>query len=296
MEKRIKEIFAYIVAMIISGAVSCLIFPSMITHIFTGGRGTQSIENLGSSDLISQVNSYFKIISSDLFGGYLLIILFAIAFILLLNSLYINREDESVCVLEKIERRQYACLLIPSALYVLLIAKSAPYNTDRYVSPIYPILIIGIMGILYKCITCYVHKSKNAIALFSVLIAVIVATGLSNCGWAYLYSSSKERLENAEKYGGTASAICIYNSSWRITPYYLEISKCSSVIFYKTTDYDEFINNFDIDDYGDIAFFLIGLDSDSFIERFTSDYPMYEVEVDNGAWGYGKSIYLKREN
>jgi hypothetical protein len=296
LEKRIKEILAYISTMLISGGVACLIFPYMIRHIFKTGRGAESIDNLGSSDLISQIKIYFEIISKDLFGGYLLIIFFVVAFSLLLNWLYLNYDGERIIIFEKIEKRQYACLLIPSALYVLLISKTAPYNTSRYVSPIYPILIIGIMGIMYKCMACYVHKLKNALVLFSILISVIVATGISNCTWGNLYSSSKERINNAEKYGENASAICLYDTSWKINPYYLEISQCRTITFYNTTDYDEFINNFDIDNYsGDIAFFLIGIDSDLFIERFTNDYPMYEIEKDNGAWGYGKSIYLERK-
>ncbi len=295
-KKRIKEILAYIAAMLISGVASCLIFPSMISQIFKRGRGAQSIENLQNSNLISQAKTYFEIISNDLFGGYLWIILCVFAFIGLLSFLYRNYDGEGIHILEKSEKQRYACLLIPSALYILLISKTAPYNTDRYVSPIYPILIIGIMGVLYKCIICYVHKLKSALALFSVLIAVITAIGISNCKWEYLYTSRKEQLENAEIYGKDASAICIYNAVWQMYPYCLEISKCKTVTFYDTGDYDEFINKFDIDNYsGDIAFFLMGMDSDSFVKRFISDYPVYEIEKNNGAGKYGTSIYLKRK-
>jgi hypothetical protein len=293
--KRIREILAYVVTMLISGGISYLIFPTMISHMFQEKHGTRAINNLISSDFISRIKVYFGILSNELFGGYLLIILFVIAFILLVNMLYGNREGERIHVMGKLEKQRYACLLIPSVLYVLLISKTATFIVDRYVSPVYPILMIGIMGVLYKYIICYVQKEKNVVAMFSILMAIITATGLSNCTWDYLNSSSKERLNNAEQYGENTAAICLYDASWKVNTYYLEISQCETVTFYNTTDYDEFISYFNSDNYsGDIAFFLIGVDSDSFVERFTTDYPMYEIELDNGDWTYGKSIYLKR--
>jgi hypothetical protein len=295
--KRLKEILAYAAAMLISGGVSYLIFPSMIKHIFKTGNGAASIENLQSSNFVSQLKIYFGMINNEVFGGYLLIILLVLVFMLILNLLYKNQDDEHACVFGKTEIQQYACLLVPSAFYVLLISKTAPFNTDRYVSPIYPILIIGVMGLVYKVIICYLHKQRNAIALLAVLIAVITVGGLSNCEWEYLCRANQERLNNAEIYGENASAICLYRSfcTWRTYKSYLEISKCETSVFYEATNYDEFIGQFDIEDYdGDIAFFLTDTDADSFIERFISDYPMYEVELNNGNWGYGESVYLKR--
>jgi hypothetical protein len=295
-EKRAKESLLYFVSMAISGGVSCVIFPAMIKHIFTTGRGSESINNLESSDLLIQLEKYFEIINDDLFGGYLIIILSIICFVLLVNWLYTDQDDDGICVFGKIEIQRYLCLIIPVIFYVLVISKTAPYNVGRYVSPIYPILIIVIMGLLYKCISSFFNKEKNALGLFAIMIAIITSVNLSNCTWDNLYESSKARLNNAETYGPISSAICLYESSWKINVWYNEMSQFSTVTFYNTTDYDEFIENFNVDNFEDnIAFFLIDVDVDSFIERFIDDYPQYEVAVDNGSFQYGQSIYLGKK-
>ena len=237
--RRFKEIICYVSCMGIAGSVSIMIFPAMLRHIFKGGRGAESLENLGSSDLIEQFTIYYEIVNNNLFGGFLGVIISVIFFVLLLDFFRTDNNEEILCKFDTVEKQRYMCLICPAIFYTMLISKTAPYNTDRYISPIYAIIIIGIMSLLYKCIVSVINKEKSVIGIYSIIIAIIIAVNFANCSWGYLQQDSKERLNNAEIYGGRSTdAICFHNdSNWMIMSYFLEISKCNSVTLYKSTDY-----------------------------------------------------------
>lgn len=294
-EKRFREIVYYIISMVGASGVACLIFPAMIRHIFKTGRGAQSIENMTSSDLVTQFKAYFEILNNNVFGGLLGLIISIIFFFLLINFIKFDNDEVLLCKIEKVTAFRYICLLIPAFCYLLLISKSAPYNTDRYLSPIYAVTIAGLMCLLYTCFASILTKRKNVVSIFTVVVAIIASLGLSNCSWDYLNKNNEEHITNAEIYGESADAICLYDEPWKINPYFLEISSCSTSTFYNITNYEEFKENVNIENLGDkLAFFLIGMDADSFISSFVAEFPEYSIVKDDGAFAYGKSFYLER--
>ena len=125
--------------------------------------------------------------------------------------------------------------------------------------------------------------------------ALVVILSLKNCDWEYLYKGSEERLNNSEIYGENSDAIVLYDYDWKINSHYLEIINCQSVVFYEMNSYEQFSENVDMNELSDeIAFFLIGVNSEEFINQFLADNSEYSIVLDNGTRSSGHSYYLKK--
>lgn len=295
-EKRKKEVFLYFLSMGVAGIITYLIFPAIIPHIFLTGRGSQSMERLGNSNLFKQLIIYYELLSKNLFGGMLTIIVIIFALVYVCKIIKGFQNEKSICLIDKVEKYRYLCLLIPLIGYILLVSKTAPYNTSRYLSPIYGVAMIGIMCLLYKCISYMLKEEKWRIVSISSVVLVIVTFNFLNCKWENLKLNSKEKIENAECYGENADAICLYSVPWKINPSFLEMSQCKSSTFFNVSNYNEFVNKCNISEFDDgIAFFLIDIEVEPFIEAFIADNPEYEVVKKNGKYGYARSIYLKKQ-
>jgi len=295
-EKEIEKAIFYMLSIIISGGVSFAIFPAMKDHILHGARGTESLNNFIQKDLFSHFKAYLIILDNNLFGGLLLAIIL-IAFILLLigKIALIRDENYKNSKMEKIVIYRYICLLIPILGYILLISKTAPYDTDRYISPIFAVAMAGVMSLLYMSFTNMIISKWKKIGTFAICVVMVASLNWVKCDWNYLYTSSKERLMKADIYGKDANAICVYDAAWKINPFYLEIDKCKTSTFYFCMSYDEFVSSVNTNILGEnIAFFIIGMDANEFINDFLKDFPVYKIEMDNGQFGYGQSFYLSR--
>ncbi len=295
-EKKYKEAILYMLSIIISGGISFLIFPAMKNHILHGARGTQSLDNFIHKDLLRHFKAYFSILDNDLFGGLLLpIILIAFILLLIRKIILIRDKNYKNNKMEKIVIYRYICLVIPVFGYILLISKTAPYDTDRYISPIFAVAIAGVMSLSYMGFANMTLSKWKQLGIFAMLVTIISSLNYAKCDWNYLNTSNKTRLMNAEIYGKDANAICVYDDAWKINPFYLEIDKCKTSTFYCCMSYDEFASSINTDILrDDIAFFIIGMDANKFINDFLEDFPEYKIEMDNGQYGYGQSIYLSR--
>lgn len=295
-QKRFKEIICYVLVMGSAGGAALLIFPAIIDHLFKGGRGIESIENLRTSNLGEQLKNYIDIINQILFGKFLGLMVIIIVFLLAADIvIYEKNEDKNICHFNRIQAYRYSCLLLPSVCYVILVAKSAPYITDRYVAPIYTVLLAGMWGMLCICIKNVYGNVKVRNIFISFFATVVVIASLANSKWDYLYTDSNERLNNSQKYGATSEAVVLYDEPWKVNPYYLEVKNCQSSVFYNMSSYQQFKENVDINEFPDaITFFLVGMDSETFIRDFLADNSEYSVTVDNGTWAYGHSYYLRK--
>lgn len=294
--KRFKEIAAYAISMGLAGGASLLIFPAMLKHIFNDERGTESIENLTASDFFDRFKIYFESLDHELFGGILGITVFVLFFLAIVilsgKSQDIGGVDQKV----RLYVYRYVCILIPSICYFLLVAKSSPFFSERYISPIFALALAGIMGLVYWVLKKVTIKADVIRIAFAVLVSVMVFCGLKDYKWQYLFRERETALAEAENKGGSSSnAICVYSNKWMINPHYLEISKCGTSTFYKLTDYDSFAERVDDSLFGEkIGLFIIGTVDDDFYDRFVQDHPEYTLTCDNGEWGYGHSYYFRK--
>lgn len=288
-EKRIKETIKYVITMVCAGGISIVIFPAIITHMFRSNRGVQTIENLKSSDIVAQLKIYFELLNDNLFGDLLVL---ALGLILVAMVIKVKRVGvKELCDREK----KYICLLFAVSGYVFFIAKSAPLNEMRYLSPMFVVLYATFFVILYRCIRYLLHGKQYINCIYAIIVAVILLKGWHHYQWEYLYRDTLGRMEYASQEGSQSTGICVYIYDWAVLHSYLEISQLENVIFYKANNYDEYMEKSDGVELADeITFLIVGTDGNTFIDKFMEEHQEYVMKKDNGQFKYTHSYYLEK--
>ena len=292
IDKRFNEAIWLIITMGLAGVVSYLIFPSMVDHIFFEYRGEGSIENIKHMSFLDRFSEYYSIINKELFGGLMAIFICSAVFAFFLKE---NEDIENFISLP--DTRKYAYLIVPSVSFFAIVAKSTPAVSDRYIYPVYPVLLVGMICLFYRIIKLFFIDNNRSVRILAVIMIICVTGGLLQCKWEWLYLDSRDNIAFAEEEGKEAEAICIYNGSWRLLPSYLEIKRFKSATFYSCNDDLEMIishifENKDVK----ICVFIVGLDDSDMVKIKQSveleGYSVYHT----GEFGYAKSLYLKRAN
>ena len=122
-EKDYKSLIEYIVTVLLAGAISLIIFPYSIQHMFLGYRGQGAISNLTNiSKFLSNICLYLLKINVYAFNNVLIIIL----------GIIIYTKLKKV----KIEKNKYVkYIAIPTIIYTILVAISSPWIELRYIIP-----------------------------------------------------------------------------------------------------------------------------------------------------------------
>ena len=233
--KRFCELFqlaASVSAGILGGVI---LFPRMIYHIFLekGDRGAESVEKLrymGVSENVQKLKDYFGYLNDQLFGK-----LFLAAVILVLAAVAVSAAGKTAKtdrnrVREKME--PWLLLLIPCFCYYVLIARISVYTADRYIQPIYGVVLtLGLGGVLTACKVLFRDKKVSALLTLCFFMAVTV-NGLRICPWEYLYREDGILLDELEAYTG-ADCLYVYDADdpSRIQHSYFEGKLFGSVFF-----------------------------------------------------------------
>ena len=183
LQKRWKETGCYLGTIAVSAGVSLALFPPMWNQIFHGTRGTQAQETfLMLKGYAKSLLGMFQIISSQMFRGYLGWLLGTVAVLLVIYSVWKKR-------LPVRELSKTLPVIFMAAGYFLLVTKVAPYITDRYMMPIYPVVFLLVFGFLYWLV-------RNLLKKEVISALVCAALGLFLClpqlkgqipGYAYSY-------------------------------------------------------------------------------------------------------------
>lgn len=297
IKKRWLEVALFSASMFMGLLGAYLIFPSIIEHLFSGERGTQSLKNLGDASMFLRLKEYLCLLSDGVLGGLLSLFIGVIASFLILRLMKIFEGFRSDSDSEKNVLVKTLFLLIPLLFYLAVVAKSAPLITGRYISPIYPIALLIVLILVKYLANFWIKDAGRVFGLCMVMVGVVISCGFAKADWdEFLYPGSTTKMEWAENNAQNTEAICFYNSTWDINTIYLEAIRCKSMTFYNIYNYGEFLDKVDIGEYGDeIAFFMLGTaDPDGFINQFLQDYPEFELRRDNGQFNNvgGKSFYL----
>lgn len=184
-QKRYKELFAYFAAVGVSAVSALMIFPAMLRHILKSGRGAAAIDTLTESgDYLEHLRMDFNILNSQMFSGKMLVLIIALAVMTV------------VIILKKKERgfpkgSSWLPLLIASVGYFMVVAKVAPYQTDRYIMPTYPLIYVLTVGAFYCLLQSFLEK-KKALVVCLLVFGLISVMQLSDASFHYLYEGYNE--------------------------------------------------------------------------------------------------------
>ena len=195
VNRKFKETGLFVLTMVLAGLSAYLIFPAMIMHIFSSSVGSESLETAGgnaSGNLFGNFVAFFNLLSDQMFGGLLLIIVVLIA---ILTVTYFKKFK-----IEDSKKTRY--VIIYAVIVAFLFVESiVAVESDRYLSPIYAVAFTVIMTSLMLLIDKTIKNRKTSMIICTAFVICISALGLVNGSWPYQCKESKSLLdfENAHQ-------------------------------------------------------------------------------------------------
>lgn len=220
IDKRWRMVIVGVSTVMGSIGVATLIFPAMWDQIFNGSRGKEAFANVKSVDFLSSIKVYLEILDWQVFGKLFLFL----AFIIIIFAVLGRRKGNYKVSREN--KRFYIQILVPVIMYVCMVAKIAPYQTDRYVMNIMALLYVGIFSIL---ILLAGRISQRWIYLVGSM-AFIVLLGSYKQGVPYLYRDKEENI-SAMEVKEEVPCLYIYDQKWKIVGNYIELFPLQNIQF-----------------------------------------------------------------
>ena len=73
------------------------------------------------------------------------------------------------------------------SIYFCIIAKIAVYQTDRYISPIYAVVITFVFILIEFILSHFKITQSNKCVIFTIMIAVALVNSWTKGYWEYMY-------------------------------------------------------------------------------------------------------------
>ena len=290
-----KECAIYIGVMACAGLHAVLLFPYMIYHIFTGGmRGKQAFENFGGAGG-DRLITFFKIMNTQLFGNCLIFIALLFLAVCFLSLCRKKKKKTRVFWKDDAKKKElliWSVVIIPCIGYFFLVSKTAAYLTDRYMYPIYGLLVVlGISGICQE--TRFLLHSPWYGGAAAICLLLLLLRGYQYADWPYLYRNdvSRSALENADEYK-ECSCIYVFEEKWKCTQSFLEIVKYKDSTFVKP----EQLENFRSLDSAVVVYFPRNDKTEIYLRKWMECNPQFTVHKVISEFSSYEVGYLFREN
>lgn len=197
--KKWDSLKRYVWCHVKAAIIGLILFPASIYHIFFSYRGAAG--GVAEGSYLSRLQEYLKLI----FYGFSIPEILGYITLGIIIAMFIRR-----IIIAK--RKDIATLIcLPIFLFVLVIAKIAPFINIRYISIVFPIIIIavelGVVRSVKELIKTIKNDkipqfiSKNASIIILVVIALVSSGyGLLKSKPEFLYTDYSKRIEIAEQY------------------------------------------------------------------------------------------------
>ncbi|MCC8137263.1 MAG: hypothetical protein LIO76_04235 [Clostridiales bacterium] len=282
-EKEWKKLALSCASAALSFGISTFLFPSMWTQIFKGSRGQEAFANLSADGFWDALQSYLSLINLHIFGGLFLFLFFFTAALLIIASGKRKQEHtkETLC--------NYLQLAAPAAAYVLLVAKIAPYQTERYVMNILGILYLLVFSALIQVSFCY---SRQAVAGIAAIALVISFSSYQN-GIPCQYTSVNNRLEKVESLGDDVPCLYIYQSPWMTLADYVVLEDLNEIVFVKS-DHLDLLEEDAYKNYSRVLLFVSSsANADQLISQLLEQNPQLDSSKTLFKSNYATAYYLE---
>lgn len=197
LEKKYQTLIKYLGTVAASAMLSLLIWPSMIRHLFAGGRGKEAQGNLlAFGGFFSDLKEMVRIVNNEMFTNLLLVVL---AGMILLEALGKWKK----CSVSKGRIYKISVILFVTVMYLLLVTKLAPYQVERYVMPIYPLVYLLVVGGCVQLLANLIPM-KFAATLCIVGFGGLSAVHILLSGVPFTYEKNMDNIERfavVEEYG-----------------------------------------------------------------------------------------------
>lgn len=163
-----KRLRIYVITLVAAAAVTLLIWPHAIRHLFFGYRGQGAISNLlNFTQLGMQVGIFAGLIVLYNFHYTLPAILVAM-FVL---AIYGLKHGKSLKIARQ-EDEGFKMLLWPVLFFFVIVAVASPFTDLRYLEGICSLLYVLVMWGLYKLVGMMTNEKKRDVVM-AVVIAIV---------------------------------------------------------------------------------------------------------------------------
>lgn len=287
--KRWKELLVLVGNMVFAAGMSVKIFPAMLKHMFSGYRGTQTVDNLmkwTGFERWERLKSFYGFINTQMLGkigsaGIVFAVLILVAFVL------IGREKGFV----RFEWKKTACMRwlivgIPMGAFFLFVSESAVYVTDRYLFPIYAVtlcLFLAMIAVIWKKLA----EDKTVYIVMCLVGTVLITNGFGSAQWEYLYRSSGNRADYSDR-----NCICVYDSvRWKVQSTFYEVKNYKSATFISQEHTDSILQRADLFEDG-FMLTVIGGNDENIINMILGSYPYLNRYEQVGAYTYSNTYFI----
>lgn len=194
--KQYKKTVCFVGTFAVSAGVSIALYPTMLHHIFSTGRGVEARENLSATGgYFEKLKTMWGLLDSQLFTNVFILIFLGIVILALLSAACKKQ-------LSKEPMWKIGVILFACCGYFLVVTKIAPYQIDRYLMPIYPLIYLVVTGVTFRLFEKWI-PAKAAAALCILGFGGLSAIHMLHSAIPYTYAKDEvvtPRLELAEEY------------------------------------------------------------------------------------------------
>ncbi|WP_395014514.1 hypothetical protein [Robinsoniella peoriensis] len=292
IKKRWKDVVGYIFTLAAAGIISIAVFPAMLNQIFGDGyRGEQSFENLAKGgDFFERLDKYLEIFKNSFFGnkfGIFAFIIIILAVIAILMNIKDLKKKTVVCFF----KGKVMMVIFTVLAYTILVIKISPFQTPRYIFCIYPFIIIGLTGILFRSMITIFRGRANTIVLTIVsLICLLSFYSSYKQGMSYLFLEEENIIDIAKQHKDEPM-ICIYDGKqWKLMGSYFELSYNESIIYISKKNLKK-LENIDITGFDKMQVYVSdSLNQDKMVNKILSKNKYFKTSTLLYKVSYG-SVY-----
>lgn len=281
--KNFKQAGLLVVTAALAAGAATGIFPAMIQHIFFSYRGEESFSNIGAADM-SRYTRFFRILSENLFGGVFALV---IAVIVVLAVAVLAKKGGKGTDSTKVW--QYIMVIVPSAVYFVLVSTVAVYITNRYVIPIYGVLLCVVFCMLFALMENLLDKKKFTACALAVVVAVSAAT-YTTCYKNYQYKSTQQLLDFAQQHSNLECLYLFDGVKFRMMPSFKEVTGYKNVTFVNYTN-EGFLWSVDYSANDELVLTVVGADENA-VNEVLKEYPQFTHCDEIGDFGYATTYHL----
>lgn len=220
-------------SMAIGGGISLVIFHDMIRQMLVGQRGEESVDNLLSSAIMTYLQNmkdYAVYINNEVFGRLLpIIVLLLILFVGYMVTGKKKHIEQGQKLLENIVFVRYMVVLLATLGYYLLVCKMSVSNVNKYMFPIYGVLIAVAVGLFFHMLSRYLEGKTRYIAM-GILGTILFIASVIQINPRQLLIEPLE-IETKTRQYAEVDCLYIYDTGWKTMASYDEIPNYNSVTF-----------------------------------------------------------------
>lgn len=239
VKKRWKRAICLAGVAVCSAVLALLIFPAMIQQLFFGQLNDDGVNNLVTRGFLTGIWAFLSIINDRLAGGLLpmFVMVTAIAGGLLVARRFAGQRQDAASY---DAWWPWIVTIVASILYFLMVSKSAFYLDTRYMSPIYAIMLVVLVGGLSTFVSHFFgNKAVTGVLLLVCSLTVSLCYQTYRLGdWEY---ANNENLGAIEMFNGQcqgAPAVAIYEKEYRATVTWMLNQEASGVVFAQVNNID----------------------------------------------------------